>query len=46
MIVVAGKTYVGVSDRDAYLGGCRAVIEAVRRAPGGIDSHLSTTQST
>ena len=41
MIIVAGWLRLAPSDRDGYLDGCRAVIEAARSAPGCIDFHLS-----
>ncbi|WP_283138881.1 putative quinol monooxygenase [Rhizohabitans arisaemae] len=39
MIIVSGKLYV--DDRDAYLAGCRRVVEQARTAPGCLDFALS-----
>jgi quinol monooxygenase YgiN len=41
MIIVAGKVYVDVEERESYLDGCREVIVAARQAPGCLDFHLS-----
>lgn len=41
MIIVAGKLIVDPPARDAYLDGCRMVIEQARTAPGCLDFHLS-----
>ena len=41
MIIVSGALYLDESERDAYLDGCREVIEAARAAEGCIDFHLS-----
>jgi quinol monooxygenase YgiN len=40
-IIVSGKLYVDAAERDAYVEGCRVVIEAARVAPGCVDFHLS-----
>lgn len=37
MIVVAGWIEVAPADRDGYLDGCRAVVEAARSADGCLD---------
>jgi quinol monooxygenase YgiN len=39
VIIVAGSLVV--DDRDAYLAGCRAVVEQARRTPGCLDFALS-----
>ena len=41
MIIVMGWLQVAAEDRDAYLAGCRPVIEAARAAPGCAEFHLS-----
>lgn len=41
MIIVSGQLSVDEADRDAYLRGCREVIEAARRSVGCIDFYLS-----
>jgi quinol monooxygenase YgiN len=41
MIIVAGSLIVDPRDRDAYLDGCVAVVEAARAAPGCLDFALS-----
>ena len=41
MIIVAGRLEVDAADRDAYVEGCRSVIEAARRAPGCLDFHIA-----
>lgn len=41
MIIVAGRLYVDPGERQAYLDGCRTVIEQARRAPGCVDFHLT-----
>jgi quinol monooxygenase YgiN len=41
MIIVAGSLIVDPPERDAYLDGCVAVVEAARRAPGCLDFALS-----
>jgi quinol monooxygenase YgiN len=41
MIIVSGKLYVDAEARDAYLEGCRKVIEQARVAPGCLDFALS-----
>lgn len=41
MVIVSGWLRVAPDDRSTYLGGCRAVIEAARAAPGCLDFHLS-----
>lgn len=37
MIIVSGKIYVDDDARDAYVAGCRVVIEQARVAPGCLD---------
>jgi quinol monooxygenase YgiN len=41
MIIVSGSIDVDPAERDAYLAGCREVIEAARKAEGCLDFHLS-----
>ncbi|MCP3822019.1 antibiotic biosynthesis monooxygenase [Streptomyces sp. A3M-1-3] len=41
MIIVSGKLYVDPAARDAYLAGCRTVVEQARAAPGCFDFALS-----
>ena len=41
MIIVSGQIHVDPVDRDAYLDGCRTVIEQARQAPGCVDFHLA-----
>ena len=41
MIIVSGRIHVDPADRDAYLDGCRTVIEQARQAPGCVDFHLA-----
>lgn len=41
MVIVSGAIHVSPDERDAYLAGCRAVIEQARAAPGCVDFHLS-----
>lgn len=41
MIIVSGPLYVDATDRDAYLAGCRSVIEAARAAEGCLDFHIA-----
>jgi len=41
MIIVSGTLHVDPADREAYLSGCRPVIEHARQAPGCVDFHLS-----
>ncbi len=41
MIIVMGWLRVAADDRDAYLAGCRPVVEAARAAPGCAEFHLS-----
>jgi quinol monooxygenase YgiN len=40
-IIVSGPLYLDPSEREGYLAGCRAVIEAARAAEGCLDFHLS-----
>lgn len=40
MIIVSGWLRVLPEERQAYLDGCRPVIEAARTAPGCIEFHL------
>ena len=37
MVIVAGHIVVDPDQREAYLAGCVAVVEAARRAPGCLD---------
>lgn len=37
MIIVAGHLQVDPAERDAYVAGCRPVVEAARIAPGCLD---------
>ena len=37
MVVVAGHLVVEPDQREAYLAGCRTVVEQARRAPGCLD---------
>ena len=41
MIIVSGWLRVRPEERQAYLDGCLAVVEAARSAPGCFDFHLS-----
>jgi quinol monooxygenase YgiN len=41
VIIVMGWLRVAAEDRDAYLAGCRPVVEAARAAPGCAEFHLS-----
>ena len=41
MIIVAGSLDVEPSSRQAYLDGCREVVEMAREAPGCLDYALS-----
>ncbi|GGT71075.1 putative quinol monooxygenase [Actinomadura citrea] len=41
MIIIAGRLYVDAEARDAYLAGCRKVVETARSAPGCLDFALS-----
>ncbi|WP_119726770.1 putative quinol monooxygenase [Thermomonospora amylolytica] len=41
MIIVAGALHVDPAERDAYLSGCRRVIELARSAPGCLDFVLA-----
>jgi quinol monooxygenase YgiN len=41
MIIVSGPIHVDPTERDAYLTGCRSVIEWARKAPGCLDFHLA-----
>jgi quinol monooxygenase YgiN len=41
MIIVMGWLRVAAEDRDAYLAGCRPVIEAARGATGCAEFHVS-----
>jgi len=41
MVIVAGPIHVDPEARQAYLDGCRSVIEQARRAPGCLDFHLA-----
>lgn len=37
MLIIAGHLVVDPADRNAYLGGCVAVVEAARAAAGNLD---------
>ncbi|MEV6649090.1 antibiotic biosynthesis monooxygenase family protein [Streptomyces sp. NPDC051219] len=41
MIIVSGRLYVDPAARDAYLAGCRTVVEQARATPGCLDFALS-----
>jgi quinol monooxygenase YgiN len=41
VIIVAGYLHVDAAGRDAYLDGCRAVVEQARAADGCLDFALS-----
>lgn len=41
MIIVSGALYVSARTRQAYLAGCRPVVELARSTPGCIDFALS-----
>ena len=41
MIIVSGVIHVDPDAREAYLSGCRTVIEQARRAHGCLDFHLA-----
>ena len=41
MVIVSGFLRVAAADRDAYLAGCREVVEQARSAPGGLDFAIS-----
>ena len=41
MVIVAGHLVVDPDERDAYLEGCRAVVEAARGTDGCLDFALS-----
>jgi quinol monooxygenase YgiN len=41
VIIVAGTLTVRLEDREAYLAGCRTVVEQARAAPGCLDFALS-----
>lgn len=41
MILVAGALFVESAGREAYLAGCRAVVEQARRTDGCLDFALS-----
>lgn len=42
MIIVAGKVHVDPAERDAYVAGCRQVVDMARAAPGCLDFTIST----
>jgi quinol monooxygenase YgiN len=44
MIIVSGKLYVDPAERDAYVAGCRTVIELARAAPGCLDFTIAADQ--
>jgi quinol monooxygenase YgiN len=41
MIIVAGPIHLVPGEREAYLDGCREMIEAARAADGCLDFHLA-----
>ena len=41
MVIVSGFLHVPPARRAAYLGGCRAVVEQARSAPGCLDFAIS-----
>lgn len=41
MIIVSGALYVSAGTREAYLAGCRPVVELARATPGCLDFALS-----
>ena len=41
MIIVSGSIRTDPAARDAYVAGCREVIEHARRAPGCVDFHIA-----
>ncbi|MFA1548976.1 putative quinol monooxygenase [Actinomadura chokoriensis] len=41
MIIISGRLYLEPGDRDAYLAGCREVVELARGAAGCLDFALS-----
>jgi quinol monooxygenase YgiN len=41
MVIVTGHLIVAAGARDAYLDGCRTVVEQARSAPGCLDFALS-----
>lgn len=41
MIIISGRLYVDADARDAYLAGCRNVVETARSAAGCLDFALS-----
>jgi quinol monooxygenase YgiN len=41
MIIVAGRIHVAPEQREAYLEGCREVVEQARSAPGCLDFALT-----
>lgn len=41
MLIIAGHLEVDPSDRDGYVAGCAAVVEAARAAPGCLDFSIS-----
>ncbi len=41
MIIVSGSIRVDPASRDAYLEGCRVMIEGARSTPGCLDFHLA-----
>ncbi|WP_428961743.1 putative quinol monooxygenase [Micromonospora fluostatini] len=41
VLIIAGTLHVDPVGREAYLAGCRQVVEQARSAPGCLDFHLS-----
>jgi quinol monooxygenase YgiN len=41
VIIISGTLYVDAGARDAYLDGCREVVEMARAAPGCLDFAVS-----
>ncbi|MEU8342036.1 Antibiotic biosynthesis monooxygenase [Actinomadura meyerae] len=41
MIIISGRLFVDAEARDAYLDGCREVVEQARKAPGCLDFAIS-----
>ncbi|WP_301176768.1 putative quinol monooxygenase [Actinomadura geliboluensis] len=41
MVIISGKLYVDAEARDAYLEGCREVVELARKAAGCLDFAIS-----
>ena len=41
MIIVSGAIHVDADQRDAYVAGCRTVIDQARQAQGCLDFHIA-----